>query len=77
MALADEVLMWLYYDVVWTHGGFMDGVRSMLYFWPNESAGAVILTNGIADEHHTVVGAAMQAAVKSLHSKLATATTLS
>jgi len=31
---------------VWTHGGFMEGVRTHLYFWPHEKAGIVILTNG-------------------------------
>ncbi|GAB5353881.1 hypothetical protein AAMO2058_000072200 [Amorphochlora amoebiformis] len=32
---------------VWTHGGFMPGVRSHMYFWPDKKVGAVFLSNGV------------------------------
>lgn len=34
---------------LWEHGGFMDGVRTHIYLWPDLSSGAVILTNGTGD----------------------------
>ncbi len=30
----------------WSHGGFMNGVRSQLNYYPTDSAGLIILTNG-------------------------------
>ena len=51
---------------VWTHGGFMQGVRTHLYFWPelNETTagGMVILTNG--EEDYSDVEAALEAVVR-------------
>lgn len=34
---------------VWQHGGFMHGVRTHAYLWPQHKAGIVLLTNGPAD----------------------------
>ena len=30
----------------WSHGGFMDGVRTQLNYYPSDSTGLIILTNG-------------------------------
>ncbi len=30
---------------VWSHGGFMEGVRSHIYFWPKAKAGLVLMQN--------------------------------
>lgn len=37
---------------VWEHGGFMAGVRTHIYLYPERREGLVILTNGEADYGH-------------------------
>jgi CubicO group peptidase (beta-lactamase class C family) len=44
---------------VWTHGGFMQGVRTHIYFWPATRSGAVILTN--AEEDYSMLEEATKA----------------
>ena len=34
---------------VWAHGGFMQGVRTHVYLWPERSVSVVVLTNGEDD----------------------------
>ena len=34
---------------VWSHGGFMEGVRTHVHLWPNHRVGVVLLQNGEAD----------------------------
>jgi CubicO group peptidase (beta-lactamase class C family) len=31
---------------VWAHGGYMDGVRTHIYYYPQSNSGFIILTNG-------------------------------
>ena len=33
----------------WSHGGFMNGVRTQLNYYPNDSTGLIILTNSESD----------------------------
>jgi hypothetical protein len=33
-------------EEVWTHGGFMDGVRTHILYEPSTSSGYIILING-------------------------------
>jgi len=47
-------------EQVWQHGGFMQGVRTHMYLWPQHAAALVVLTNGSHD-YTTVVKAAVDA----------------
>ena len=40
----------------WSHGGFMEGVRTHIYFWPAYSAGLIFLGNSEGD-YSDIVGA--------------------
>lgn len=50
--------------LVWTHGGFMEGIRSHLYYYPKQRLGLILLQNGeapydaLALALHRVVAAA-------------------
>ena len=50
------------YPGVWTHGGFMQGVRSHLYLWPRQRTALVYMQNGEGD-YDDVVDAAKQAII--------------
>lgn len=39
---------------VWTHGGFMDGIRSHLFFYPKSQVGIVLMQSG-EDEYDSIV----------------------
>ena len=47
---------------VWTHGGFMEGVRTHMYLWPASRSGMVILTNG--SHEYTDIAEALEAVLK-------------
>eukprot|EP00035_Acanthoeca_spectabilis_P016632 m.343776 g.343776 ORF g.343776 m.343776 type:complete len:542 (-) comp16550_c0_seq87:5661-7286(-) len=53
---------------LWEHGGFMDGVRTHIYLWPQLSSGAVILTNGTCD-YGSIAAAIKRSVHQSSHHK--------
>ena len=50
------------YPGVWSHGGFMPGIRSHLYLWPRQRTALVFMQNGEGD-YDDVVEAAKDAIV--------------
>ena len=45
---------------VWSHGGFMQGVRTHVHLWPRERAAVVVLTNGENEEGKDAVADALR-----------------
>jgi CubicO group peptidase (beta-lactamase class C family) len=46
---------------VWAHGGYMEGVRSHLYYWPQHRAGMVVVLDG--EESYLGLKAAMRSSL--------------
>lgn len=47
---------------VWAHGGYMDGVRSHIFLWPQHRLGLVFMQNGEASYDHIVAKVAREVA---------------
>ena len=47
---------------VWSHGGFMEGIRTHIFVWPETKSGSFVLLNGEGD--YTRIEEAMYAAAK-------------
>ena len=47
---------------VWSHGGFMEGIRTHIFVWPERKSGSFVLLNGEGD--YTRIEEAMYAAAK-------------
>tara|TARA_B110001452_G_scaffold93637_1_gene77303 strand:- start:102 stop:1274 length:1173 start_codon:yes stop_codon:yes gene_type:complete len=49
---------------VWTHGGFMQGVRTHVHLWPLRRAATVVLTNGEDEEAKDQIARALEGVVR-------------
>lgn len=48
---------------VWTHGGFMEGVRTHVHLWPAKRAATVVLTNGEDEDGKNAIAGALREVV--------------